>query len=265
MKVSFKEYLANPAVGSSSLRTMLSKSPAHYLHERKNPSEPTPAQKFGTMIHQAILEPKKFMADAVIEPEFAGKGSVAAREQWHLENDGKLILKHDQNETINGILNALSLHTEAFKYISKGVAEQSIFWKDHETGIACKARFDFNCDKHIIADVKTTEDASFAPFQKTISKYGYHIQAAMYLDGASEVFGQKYDEFVIIAVEKKAPYGVNCFLLDETMIMEGRALYKRALRTLRICNETNRFPGYPEVLNPVTLLSWAYQIGSENE
>lgn len=259
-----EEYHAHPAVGSSSLRTLIEQSPAHYLHERLNPSEPTPAQRYGTAIHQAILEPDAFHKNAIVEPEFAGKGSVAAKLEWHLENHGRLILKSDQYDAIKGMLKSISMHKLAFKFVSLGASEASLFWKDHQSGIACKARPDFVREGHILVDIKTTEDASYRSFQKTIANYGYHVQAALYLDGATEVHGTKFDEFIIMAIEKSAPYAINCFLLDEDMIMEGRSLYYKALKMLAECHKTEKFPAYPEVLSPITLLSWAYQIGTPN-
>lgn len=260
-----EQYHAHPAVGSSSLRTLIEQSPAHYIWNRLNPSEPTPAQRYGTAIHQAILEPDAFHKNAVVEPEFGGKGSVAAKAEWHLENYGRLILKREQHNAIKGMLKSISMHKAAFKFVSAGASEASLFWKDPATGIACKARPDYVRGGHILVDIKTTEDASYRSFKKTIPDYGYHVQAALYLDGATEVHGTKFDEFIIVAIEKNPPYAINCFLLDDSMIMEGRALYFKALKTLSECYKTDKFPAYPEIINSMTLPSWAYQIGTSNE
>ncbi len=265
VKMSVEDYHAHPAVGSTSLRTLIKQSPAHYLYNLSNPKEPTPAKRFGTAVHQAILEPDAFHKNAVVEPEFGGKGSVALKDEWHRENHGRLILKREQHDAIKGILKSVSMHKLAFKFVSSGAAEESLFWKDPKTGIICKARPDFNREGHILVDLKTTEDAGYRSFQADLAEYQYHVQAAMYLDGASEVFGTKFDEFIIVAVEKKPPYAINCYLLDENMIMEGRALYFNALKTLDECTKVNKFPAYPEVLKPISLRSWDYQIGNPNE
>lgn len=254
-----EEYHQHYAVGSSGLRTIIDFSPAHYLYERENPSPSTPAQVFGTAVHQAILEPNKFQESIAIEPEFSGKGSVALRAQWHLENHGRTIMKTEQADQVRGILKALRNHSRAWKYVATGRAEESLFWEDPDTHVVCKARPDFMHDGHVLVDVKTTTNASYWPFQKTIAEYGYHIQAALYLDGATQVFGREFDEFVIVAVEKDAPHGINCFLITEEMLTEGRALYKDALRTLAGCIKSGKFPSYPEALLPAALPSWAYK------
>lgn len=260
IKMSAEEYHAHGAVGSSSLRTLLEKSPAHYIYEKNNPAESTPAQAFGTAIHAAILEPKLFLENVVIEPVFSGKGSVSERALWHLENHGKLILKGEQHDQINGILNSLSAHSIASKYISSGSSEESLFWHDHDTKIICKARPDFVREGHILVDIKTTRDASFKGFQASIAGYGYHIQAAMYLDAATAVYGQEFDEFIIVAVEKEPPYAINIFLIDEDAIREGRALYMSALKTLNECFKKNVFPAYAEAIKSVSLPSWSYRM-----
>lgn len=251
------EYHAHKAVGSSSLRTLINQSPAHYLFNRENPLESTPAQAFGTAIHQAILEPKQFRELAIVEPPFSGTGSRAAKDQWHLNNHGKTILKQDQMDTIEGILKSISAHKQASKLVSAGHAEESIFWTEPESGIECKARPDFIREGHIVVDVKSTADASYRSFQKDIANYGYHIQAAMYLDAATAITGQNHDTFIIIAVEKEAPYALQCFQLDEMTVREGQELYYSALQTLKQCQFTGIYPAYGEQLTPIALPSWA--------
>lgn len=214
--------------------------------------------KFGTAVHQAILEPNAFKALAVVEPEFAGTGSRAAKEKWHLENHGQTILKREQYDTILGMLKSISKHEHASKIIADGAAEESFFWKDSATGLECKVRPDFVREGHILVDVKTTEDASFQAFQKSIANFMYHVQAAYYLEGVSKVVNQKFDTFIILAIEKSAPYAVNTFILDEATIEAGKFLYCQALQKLKKCIDTNEYPAYPDELVEINLPSWAF-------
>lgn len=254
---SAKEYHSAAAVGSSSLRTLIDQSPAHYWWNRNNLSKSTPTQEFGTAIHQAILEPKRFKEMAIVEPTFSGTGSRALRDQWHLQNHGKTIVDQDQFDTIQGILESISAHKQASKLVADGHAEESLFWRDPESGVQCKARPDFIREGRIIVDIKSTADASYRSFQKDVANYGYHVQAALYLDGASVVLNGNFDTFIIVAVEKKPPYAINCFQLDENTIQEGRQLYASALKTLRICQDSGKYPAFPEQLVPIALPSWA--------
>lgn len=261
--VSAAEYHAHAAVGSSSLRTILKSSPAHFLYDRENPSESTPAQEFGTTIHQAILEPNVFKAQMVVKPKFAGTGSRAHAEAWALENHGKTIVTEDQLDIVSGILKSISKHSIASSILAGGASEESYFWRDADSGILCKCRPDFNREGRIVVDVKSTLDASYRSMQRDIANFKYHVQAAYYLDGITQVLGQTHDTFLILAVEKSAPYGVQVFEIDEATIEAGRQEYKRALMILKKCQETGVYPAYPDALTPLALPAWAWPLETE--
>ncbi len=257
IKCSMQDYHAYPAAGSSDLRTIINQSPAHYWWDKNNSSPSTPAQAFGTLVHQAILEPYDFHKKMIIEPTFSGKGSQAAREEWHLANHGKVVMKQEQHDAISGMIKSVLAHPKAAQLISDGSAEESFFWKDPETGVECKSRPDFLRDGHIIVDVKTTLDAGFTSFKKDVSNYGYYIQAAHYLEGASIVLDKQFDAFVIIAVEKSPPYAVQCFQIDEEAIRVGQNLIQSALKTLKKCQASGIYPAYGEHIQPIDLPPWA--------
>ena len=270
MKMTMAEYLSHPAVGSSSLRTLIASTPAHYKHKLENPTPSTPDQEFGTAIHQAILEPKFFKQQMIVRPIFEGKtkkGELTTsmncdevREKatrWEMANHGKTIISQEQFEQVQGILNSISNHRQAVKLITNGASEESLFWKDPESGIPCKARLDWRREGHIIVDVKTTLNAAHWSFRKDAAKYGYHIQGAMHLDAATANFSLIHDTYIIIAVEKKAPFAVNCFQLKQSTIQEGRQSYYKALLTMKECLKTGFWPGYGDQLTPLELSSWA--------
>ncbi len=259
---SIEEHHAHPAVGSSLLRTLIDRSPAHYLTAREYPSPSTASQDFGNSIHQAILEPALFKEMCVVQPKFEGTGSRALRDQWHIKNEGKTIVTQCQLDTIHGILKSISAHKQASKLVSAGAPEESFFWEDPETKVQCKSRPDFLRDGHILVDVKSTRDASYKSFLADVVAYGYHIQAAMYLDGVSAVLDKKFDAFIIVACEKEAPFAVNTFQLDEETINEGRSIYTRALQTLKKCQDSGKFPAYPDdEIVSMSLPAWAFKSG----
>ncbi len=258
------EYHLHPAVGSSSLKYML-RSPAHYHHNLRNRPGPTPAMLLGTAIHEAILEPNLFEANAVVMPKFEGKGSQALKEAWLLSNHGKRILKPDDLEMIMGILAALNKNKLASQLLSSGAAEESYFWQDEETGIVCKCRPDYLRENHIILDVKSTIDASLDGFPTQMARLKYHLSAAMYLDGVTAVTGQKFDQFIILAIEKEPPYAMAVHLLDQGTIDAGRMLYKRCLQILKKCREQNSYPSYEEKIFTAALPAWAFPVEDINE
>lgn len=259
-KCSIDEHHANQAIGSTLLKILIQQTPAHYLYAEEHKEESTPAQAFGSAIHEAILEPCLFKDKMIVEPKFEGKGSREARETWHLENHGRTILKADQYEIIQGILKNISKHKQASKLISEGHAEESLLWIDPETQVPCKTRPDFKHEKHVLVNVKSTNDASAEACKMQIASYAYHIQAAMELDGASIVFDHEFDEYVYLFVEKLPPYGVNCFSLGFESIAEGRALKHKGLSLLKKCQESGKYPCYDDSkIHPIGLPTWAFR------
>lgn len=257
VKISNEAYHSHEAVGSTNLKHIL-RSPAHYLETKKNPSEQSPAMVLGSAIHTMILEPELFKKEYTVMPEFSGTGSRAAKEDWLLKNHGKIALKPDQVATAQLVAGAVAQHKTASQLLSSGHAEEAYFWIDPETDILCKCKPDFLREGHIIVDVKSTIDASFNSFQKAIANFNYHLSAAFYLDGVSAVTGDTYDTFVILAVEKDAPFAMACYVLDEATIEAGRVEYRNALTKLKQCIETKSWPDYPDTIQPINLPSWAW-------
>lgn len=253
------EYHQHPAVGSSSLKHML-KSPAHYNYNLKNPVVATPAMLLGSAIHEAILEPNLFEANVVVMPKFEGKGSVALKDAWLMQNHGKRILKQDDFDMIQNIVQAVKMNKLASQLLSTGAAEESYFWQDPDTGIVCKCRPDYLREKHILVDVKSTIDASMDGFPTQIARHKYHLQAAYYLDGVTAATGQSFDQFIILAVEKEPPYAMSVHLMDSGTIDAGRLLYKRALARIKECREKNFWPAYDEKILTASLPAWAWPV-----
>ena len=50
---------------------------------------------------------------------------------------------------------------------------------------------------------------------------GYHLQAAAYLMGISEIEGKSFSNFLFIAIEPKAPHRVRFYQLDQAAIEAG--------------------------------------------
>lgn len=265
-KCSLEDYHNYPAIGSTSLRKLISKTPFHYKWSLDNPSEPTKALQFGTAVHQAMLESKYFKGNVAVVPIFEGRtkrGELTTNlncaevrekfDKWHLENASKIIIDEEQMIKIKNILLAISSHKRAAQLISSGHSEESLFWTDPESGMQCKSRPDFIREGHIIVEVKTTQDASARNFFYDSLRYGYHIQAAMQLDAATECFGQVHDTHITIAVESEAPHALQCFQMKPHMIQEGRQLYQAGLLTLKKCQETGSWPAFGDNIVPLEL------------
>jgi len=257
------EYHADKTKISKSGLDKIDKSPEHFLYAQNNPKDPTPAMIFGTAVHTAILEPDKFDSEILtLPPDCKGrsKAAIEAKEIFMIENAGKTILDLEKRNQVKEIRDKVYSVPAAKKYLSEGHAELSYYWQDPDYKVDCKCRPDMIREGHVLVDIKTTEDASLRSFQKSIANFRYHVQAAFYTDGVSQVTGQKFDKFVFIAVEKTPPYGVAIYAIDDASMDAGRFEYKRNLETYLKCKTKNSWPGYSDKLQPINLPSWAWPV-----
>lgn len=161
---------------------------------------------------------------------------------------GKILLDASEMERINGMTRNIRAHKGIAEKLSRGVAELSGFWVDPETGIMCKFRPDWivhDEQEQIIGmvDAKKTRDASKDGFLRSITNFGYDLQAAFYVDGMKALTGREVP-FYFAAAEDEAPHAVGGYRASEAMLEKGRAKYRAALQILKWCVENQSWPTY---------------------
>jgi len=255
--VPFEDYLAWDAISNSRIKLAM-QSMQHF--RCKEATEETKALKLGSFIHCGILEQLAIAQRyAVIPPYHLDKENVTkdgknskstatsyveeSRNAFMLANDGKKFVEQKEYDDLIGISKSLARDESARKYLNgQGSPEVSIVWHDNETGVLCKARIDYLTDS-AIDDLKTTENASQEAFERSMANYGYHRQAAHYIDGYATLTGRVLP-FVVIAVEKTSPYAVSAQPIDDEAIEVGSAERLAALEMIRDSRIDDRFPGY---------------------
>ena len=170
-----------------------------YKYGKNNPPRiATAAMKFGSMCHKFVLEPKLFPVSYKLLDDKRTK--VGKAQALALQEAGVETFTTPEMDTLTGIYKALCNNEFANKYIisdtlrdTRGLAEQSFWWKHRETGLQCKCRCDYVIDDMVI-DLKTTGEGGASPevFTRTIASFKYFLQAAHYLQGT----GQKRFIFV---------------------------------------------------------------------
>lgn len=273
--ISNEEYHSlNPitAISRSQIMTF-KKSPLHFWHQYINPHyvkpKPTHSMIFGSALHCYILEEILFKRQFSIkqnrEPlpkqpllkEVGRKAYDEARLEidnikkkydqldclFEINSKNKTIISFEDYEKILMITDQMRKRENEKGLLFGGINEKSIFWIDQESGIICKARPDI-FHENMVVDLKTTADASFNSCRNSIYKYGYHIQAAMILDGIKQATGKELDTFVFVFVEKEPPYASGVYILDADSIELGRSDYKRQLLKLKECFNKNEWPSY---------------------
>lgn len=258
LAMSNEEYHKRPELSNSGNNIVIDQSPAHFKYLRENPEEPTAALVTGTIVHSGILEPDKFLETHVAMPECDRRTKVGKEfyEKFLIENSDKTVMTAPVYHQVFGMIGSVMAHATAKAILQKNHNELSFFGEID--GVKVRCRPDIIRQGNLLADLKSTDDASFRAFQKTVATYKYHRQAAFYCDLVSQITGETYDTFTVIAVEKSAPYAVQVFVLDEATLEKGREEYRRGLAIYRECLLTNKWPAYAVEAVPMNLPSWAF-------
>ncbi len=252
------EYHSGPGISRSSL-VAFKRSPLHYWHEHINPDyvrpKPTEEMIFGNAVHSAILEGDKFWERYIVrdKPDMRTKLGKETRAADLMEAGDRIILTTEQYERICQMENAIAKHPMAIGLIMGAQCELSLFWQDEATGILCKARPDI-WHTTFVGDLKTTADASYKSFSRSVFQYNYHLQCAMIYEGILAADGHRVSDFAMIAIEKEPPYAIACYRLDDAIIEKGREEFHNLLGNLANCLTADEWPSYDDQV--INLPEW---------
>lgn len=236
-------------LSSTDLRKLL-RSPAHYRAPSASPSQ---AQEIGTLVHECVLEPDMWKACRRSSPKIdrrtkEGKALAEWQAAQELEHGIKFV-SEDLFEQCEAIARSVHSSVGSTRLLADGVAELSGFTTLLDTNI--RIRPDYLKDD-VIVDLKTCQDARPEAFIRSIFQYGYDVQCSLYLSAAEAIDGKKRD-FMWIAVEKEAPYGVCVYQASQEVITRGRQLYEQAIRTYVDCSTWDIWPSYTKEIQTVRI------------
>lgn len=260
--MSAADYHAQPRCSASKLKAMR-RSPAHCKYQMDNPPT-SEAMALGSLLHTMVLEPLMYPERYYIMPECdrrtkEGKATWAAAQ---IAAGDRIMPRKEEFELAYAMCRASRAHPAYSKlFDATGHNELSVFWRDEETGLDCKMR----CDRivevpgigTVCVDLKTTTDASPRAFARSVHKFGYHIQAGMYLEGLAKV-GIPCDLFVIMAPESVPPHCVGLYGLKDETVAQGWRECQRLMRIYAECKRTGVWPGYADTIQKLDLPAWAF-------
>ena len=236
---------------------MRKKSPAHIMADKYGDEKITPALQFGSALHTAATDG---IGQLLVEPSFdrRTKQGKADHADWLVDvatnHADKTHVTQDDYDTIQDMLAAVQEHPIGAAMLS--CQDREITGIFESESVPCKIRPDFyDADKQIIYDLKSTISADVEDFTKSIFNFGYHVQAAFYSMGHFNIENLKC-QFVIVAVEKSEPYGVNAFHIAGDALEYGYGQVFRQLYTIAECLENHKWPGYEPRLHTVTVPGW---------
>lgn len=253
--LSMEDYHAQPcdgpSVSSSGLRTLFMESPAHFwsdwsLNPDREEKKDTAHFNIGRAAHHLILGESNFRRFFSVRPEEFPDWRTKASQDWRAKQQlaGKTVLMPSDIEAIRMMAEQLAKQPLIQNGILNGAIEQSLIWRDAETGIWLKSRPDaipnWSGD---FGDLKTTTSVADDAVSKTIAEFRYDMQAAMVRRAAREVLGVEMETFALIFVEKTKPFCVSIRTVPKTDIDEADLDLQVALRMVKRGLETGVWPG----------------------
>lgn len=221
------------------------KSPLHYAEKD---DEQTPSMLIGSAFHSRILTPE---ADDVYISEFKtrkGKGFEKEVE----ENHDKYVLSSVQGEQVERMMDSFNSHPLALQ-IMEGHKDLEICGIGEVDGYKIRGRVDVDHPLGVV-DLKTTVCAERSEFQRSIYKYGYHIQAYVY----TQLWG--VEDFFIIATENTGHYITAVYQLDRKAIAKGGEDFRRCIELIAQYKAGELAPTYTGdfEVDTIDLPVWAY-------
>lgn len=273
-------------VSSSTLKKWLTMPPNEVIWHNMNPPESSQAKELGKLVHALLLEPDRAPTVYAVMPNVdkrtkAGKAEALA---WEKENEGKIHVTKDQETQALAMVESCRNHEAASLLLQDTINESSVYWwyrkrddaDDRDYKQLCKVRPDATSMAYpMLIDIKTTDDASYDAFQKSVVKYHYHLSAAMYLNGVNQcdalrketcVSLYKYFVFIVLgknpawdSASKKMTYNTAVYSLDPQALQMGDQLYRYAMKRLYDAKQDD-YPGLPGNIRDLDLPSWAKKI-----
>lgn len=247
LNYSNEEYHASEGLSRSSL-WLFKQLPKKFWYEKlsgqyQRPKE-TEAFLIGNLAHTMILEPELFDSQYFVMPKVnrttkQGKADYAeALEQ----SQGKMLINEEQLIQVQSMKDSVYGNETAMQILTGAKIEKSLYWKHEATGLICKSRPDI-LNGAVAGDLKTTVDASYRAFQSDSYKSGYFLQAGMAFEACKSI-GEPFEKFVFICVEKKAPFSVGLYILDDEALQFGIDMFHALMERIAVCFEKNVWPDF---------------------
>ena len=260
-------YRADPGVAQSSLKyARTSMNHVRCSIDGEMRPRKSKATEIGTAIHLRVMQPDEFRKRIVLAPD-GYDGRTKEGKAWAAANvaDGQDILNYEDGKRVTGMYDRLMDHPVFRAAVEQCNFEVTLIHMANtpKGEIRIKGRPDIvPHEGRCICDLKKTTlgTAHQDVWGKDIAKWGYHIQAAYYLDLFNAVTGSERTAFIHFAVEEDPPHEIGCYQIDDEAVSIGRMFYQDALLRYAECVQTGVWPGYSETPIKISLPPWAKQM-----
>lgn len=236
----FRIYQLTNRANASTLKECI-RSGSHAQQAKLWPKQ-TQSLQFGTLVHR-MLEVPEWRSECAMMPAFNArkKADREAKEKWLSEHEEKIVVTSEQLNALLRIEHNVKSHPVIEAMMEGARHETSGFW-DGQFGIKCKFRSDVLTSDNVIVDWKTCQDAT--KFVYDAKRFKYDMQAAFYLEGLSAITNTHQQDFIFVAIENVAPFGVIVYHLDQETLNKGKRKVENAMRVYHMNHERESWEGY---------------------
>ena len=243
-QISSESYHADYASGDShSSLELFRESPAKYaairVHRTMQSDPPTASMKVGSALHALLFEYDKPGQFALYQRR-PGKQGPAIWNTSACAVKAKTMLSEKDFILLSRLFLAIANEPDAWELLVQqlGYNERIFAAVDPGSGLQLKCKPDRLLENGLVVDLKTVDGpVDPSSWSRTVSRWGYHRQAAFYLDVLA-LAGQKADKFIFVAVSKDPPHEIGIYLASDDDIEDGRAENRETLTDLAECRRT---------------------------
>lgn len=226
-------YSDSKAINATAIKAG-AKSMLHMHHAMTNKSEETPAMRWGTLVHEAVLMGIERFA------VYPGRRSGKEWDAFEVANSGRTIVSKSEHEKIMMVLESIASNKEAHELTICGEVEKPIYWTDKEAECEAKGRPDV-VNRHLV-DLKNAKDISERGFTMASWSAGTHLQMAWYLRGL-RANGITVERVAIVAVESTPPFDCAVYYYDQSLLNWAERECVRICRDYKLAIESGNFKG----------------------
>jgi len=235
-----------PGLSQSSAKVLLDDGGAAKFRAAQDlPRVEKAAWDMGTTAHALILGKGLERIEVLGFSDYSTKAAQMARDYTYAEGRTPILAK--DFEVAEAM--AAAVPASVLALFTGGQPEVSMLWQ-HQ-GLWLRGQMDYYAPNAIV-DLKTMEDASRWGFERAVHKLRYYVQAAWYRRGVEALTGERLP-YLIVGVEKKAPYLTRVMEVSEEYLAIGEAAMDRAIALYAECAKSGVWPGYAaqiETLDP---------------
>ena len=210
-------YLGKFALSSSIIKTILKSPKEYFRYLQEGSDEDSQPLRDGKLFHWRVLEPHVF--DAINVIEVSSKNTKAYKEA--VQELGTVFLKKEVDNAIS-LADALTMNDEVQEYLND--AHFEVPQIQMIEGIPIRGKADILKGDCII-DLKTTADIS--TFKYSARKYGYDLQAYLYLQLFPEC-----KSFKFICIDKNTK-DIGIYECSQDFLDSGKEKLERGIQTFK--------------------------------